>query len=363
MKYNATELYRELINHGMDILGGNAISRGPRNALAHAYINTPIGVTVEGANILTRTLIIFGQGAIRSHPYVLSEVQAMESGDVRAFDTAFWAHVGMVIRNLFRSICLSMTRGRLARVPVSGVAARYYRRLAWASASFSILADMTLALLGGTLKRKEKITGRFADVFSWMYLASATLHRFVDEGQKDEDVPLLRYSMDLAFSRIQDAFDALFSSLRLPIVGWVLRGPVAIWSRANRFSAPPSDNDSHRLAVMLQTPGSQRDRLTDGIYVSTLEGRPTHRLDHAMEASLLAEPTAARLKKASRARTIPRGPLEAQLSAAVEADIISPKEAELVRTAESLRSDAIMVDSFTREEYFRTAFPGLSSES
>ena len=359
MKYNSTEEYRKIINDGMDILGGNAISRGPRNALAHAYINTPIGVTVEGANILTRTLIIFGQGAIRSHPHVLKEVQAMEKGDVKAFDEAFWSHVGMVVRNTFRAKLLSFSRGRLASSPVGGPAAKYYRKLAWASASFSILADLALALMGGTLKRKEMITGRFADIFSWLYLATATLQRFEAEGRRAEDLPLLRYAMATAFSKIQAGFDALYSSLRLPLVGPLFRGPVGAWARLNRLSGPPTDTDVQALAAILMTPGEQRDRLTDGMYVSSSADRPTGRLDRAMLASLKADGPGAKVRRASKKGELPRGPLEVQLSAAVEAGLITAAEADDVRAAESLRDDAIQVDAFPLEEYLKTShIPG-----
>ena len=355
MKYNATELFRTAIDDGMDILGGNAISRGPRNALAHAYINTPIGITVEGANILTRTLIIFGQGAIRSHPWVLKEINAMAEKDVKAFDKAFFGHVGMVIQNLFRSVLLSLTRGHLAGSPVSGPSSRYFRKLAWASASFSILADFSLALMGGTLKRKEMITGRFADIFSWMYLASATLVRFESEGRRKEDLPLFTYSMDMAFFRMQKAFDELYSSLRLPVISWFLRGPMGMWSRMNRLSSGPTDRDIHLVARILQTPGEQRDRITDGIYVPDSAESPVGRLDRAMIASVQAEDVTATVKHAAKAGKLPHGSFDKQLTAALDQGLITKTQAELIRHAEELRNDAVQVDSFTLEEYLKTA--------
>jgi len=355
MKYNATELFREAIDDGMDILGGNAISRGPRNAIAHAYINTPIGITVEGANILTRTLIIFGQGAIRSHPFVLREINALSTNDVKGFDSAFWGHVGMVVQNVFRSILLSLTRGRLARSPVSGPASKYFRKLAWASASFSILADLSLGMMGGTLKRKEMITGRFADIFSWMYLASATLVRFEAEGRRKEDIAFFEWSMDTAFQRIQVAFDELYTTLRLPIVSWLFRGPFGMWSRMNRLSGGPKDRDIHTISRILQTPGEQRDRLTEGIYVPESPERPLGRMDRAMLASVKAEGIFSMLKKAVKSGELPRGGLEDQLKAAMEKGMMSAEQAELVRHAEELRDDAVQVDSFTLEEYLKSA--------
>jgi acyl-CoA dehydrogenase len=355
MKYNATELFREAIDHGMDILGGNAISLGPRNAIAHAYINTPIGITVEGANILTRTLIIFGQGAIRSHPFVLKELNALATNDVKAFDRAFFGHVGMVVQNIFRSILLSATRGRMAKSPVGGPAARYFRKLAWASASFSILADLSLGLMGGTLKRKEMITGRFADIFSWMYLASATLVRFEAEGRRKEDLPLFNWAMDTAFQRIQIGFDELYTTLRLPVVSWLLRGPVGMWSRMNRLSTGPKDSDIHKISSILQTPGEHRDRLTDGIYIPLSPERPLGRMDRAMLASFKAEGILSSIKKAVKAGELPRGAIEGQLKVALEKGLITEEQASLVRHAEELRNDAVQVDSFTLEEYLKTA--------
>ena len=166
VKYQTTELFRKALQDGMDILGGSGISRGPRNLLANAHIASPIAITVEGANILTRTLIIFGQGALRAHPFAFKEVNALEKGDYKGFDGAFWGHIGHIVRNAFRSVLLSLTRGRLAMSPYGGPTASYYKKLSWASASFAIMADIAMGALGGKLKFKEKITGRFADIFS-----------------------------------------------------------------------------------------------------------------------------------------------------------------------------------------------------
>lgn len=355
MKYNSTELFREAINDGMDIMGGNAISFGPRNTIGHAYVNTPISITVEGANILTRTLMIFGQGAIRAHRYVLREVEAIQSKDKKAFDSAFWGHVGLVVQNFFRTLVLTISRGRLASSPVNGPAAKYFRKLAWASAAFGLMADIALATLGGALKRKEKITGRFADVFSWLYLAAATLRRFEAEGQREEDLPLLRWSMDEAFHRMQVAFDGLYANLRVTGMTWLYRGPIGLWSRINRFSSGPSDRDGHHIARILQTPGEQRDRLTSGIHIPSAEDRPMNRLERTLAIVTRTAELDKRLKKASRAGDIPRAPLEDQLEAAAKKGILTESEVELVREAESMRYDAITVDDFTRDEYARKA--------
>lgn len=351
MKYNTTELFRKVINDGMDILGGNAISRGPRNTLAHAYINTPIGITVEGANILTRTLIIFGQGAIRSHPYVLREINALRDKNVREFDAAFWGHVGMIVRNLFRLIGLTCTRGRLASAPVGGPTSKYFRKLAWVSAKFSFWADLTLFSLGGDLKRKEKLTGRYADIFSWMFLVIATLRRFEADGRLQEDLPFVRWSMSHAFSEIQSSFEQIYDNLKIPGLTWLMRGPLGLFSRMNRISSRPDDRTGHQIAVILQTPGAQRDRLTSGIHLPVEKDWPISRLDHAMELSVAAEPITASVRRAARSRSIQRGALEDMLKEAVEKQLISSEDADLVLEAEAVRNDTIQVDSFTLEEY------------
>jgi len=355
MKYNTTELFRKAVNDGMDVLGGNGISRGPRNALAHAYIGLPVSITVEGANILTRTLMIFGQGAIRCHPYALREMQALAAWDVRAFDAAFWAHIGHVVRNGFRAVGLSLTRGRLAASPVPGAAAPYWRKLAWSSATFAFLADLAMGTLGGDLKRKEKLTGRFADVFSWMYLAAATLRRFEAEGRREEDEPFFRWAMEHAFAQMQAAFDGLFANLRVPGLTWLFRGPVAAWSRLNRLSAGPSDGLGHRVAAAMQVPGAQRDRLFSGVFVPEDRERPLGRLEHAMRLAYAAAGVERKLRDAVKSKQLPKAHPAALVAKAVEAGVVTPEEARLLQQAEAARADAIQVDAFDVADYFRSA--------
>lgn len=350
-KSNFTELYRQVINDGMDILGGVAIMRGPRNLLAHSYIWTPIVITAEGANILTRTLMVFGQGAIRCHPYMYREIQALKTGDVEAFDREFFPHIGHVVRNLFRSILLSISRGYLARSPVSGPAARYYRKLAWASAAFALLADIAMGTLGGNLKREEKITGRFADIFSWMYLGIAILRRFEADGRLKDDTPFLHWSMGYALAQIQNSFDGLYQNLNIPFLGGFFRGPIALWSRINPMGRMPSDALGHQIARAVQTPGSQRDRLTAGIYIPSEPDEALGRLEHAFELSYKAEAVDGKIKNAIQERKLPKDRPERLVAEALEIGVISGEEAQLMSEAEAARNDAIQVDSFTPEEY------------
>lgn len=351
-KYSFTELGRKAVVDGMDVVAGAGISLGPRNLLAHGYIGTPVGITVEGANILTRTLIVFGQGAIRSHPYAYAQIKAMAANDVAAFDTPFWGHVGHVVRNLARAKVLSLTRGWLAFSPVSGPAARYYRKLAWTSANFALLADMAMAGLGGTLKRKGALTGRFADVFAWMYLGNAVLARFEAEGRREEDAPLLHWTMQYAFARIQQGFEGIYQNLDLPLFGALLRGPVAAFSRLNRIGNEPSDRLGHQVARILQTPGAQRDALTGGIYLPDDPSASLARLERAFELSVAADKVVRKIKRAVRKGKLPRQAPVHLLPAAVSGGIVSEQEAELVVTAEAARDDVVQVDSFTPDEYF-----------
>lgn len=350
-KYYQTELGRKIINDGMDICGGAAISLGPRNLLAHMYIGTPIGITVEGANILTRTLMIFGQGALRAHPFAYPEVKTAGENDLKGFDKAFWGHVGHVVRNLSRSWLLSLTRGRLAISPVGGPVAKYYRKLAWASASFAIMADLAMGTIGGSLKIKQKITGRFADILAWMYFGFATLRRFEAEGRRKEDLPFVHFGMSYAFAEIQKAFDGIFANMDVPLLGWIFRGPVRVWSHFNSIGEEPSDKITHKVAQIIQKDGEQRDRMTDGMYIPTREGEALARQEEAFKTIKKAEVVQGKIRKAVKAKQLPRKKIPALVKEAAEKGIISAEELALLEKSEELRMDAITVDDFSEEEY------------
>ncbi len=349
-KYQFTELYRQIINDGMDVCGGAAISRGPNNLLSTGYTGAPISITVEGANILTRTLMVFGQGAIRCHPYAFREIEAAAKGDRVAFDHAFWGHIGHVVRNGFRSVLLSLTRGRLATSPVGGPAAPYWRRLAWASASFALFADLAMAGLGGNLKRKEKITGRYADVFAWMLLATTTLRRFAADGCRKEDIPLMQWACEHAFAQMQIGFQGLLQNLRMP-GAFLLRGPVRLWSRLNPIGAAPSDWLGGKVARTLLEPGAQRDALTAGCHVPQDASVGLGRLERAFQLCTEAEPIQKKIKDAVRAKTISKGSPARMVEQAREKGVISESEVAVLKTAEAARDEAIQVDSFTLDEY------------
>lgn len=348
-KSQTTELARHVVMDGMDIFGGSGICRGPRNLLANVYTAMPIAITVEGANILTRSLMIFGQGAIRSHPYIYDEISAVEQSDVVAFDRAFWPHLGLIIRSGVRAGLLSLTCGRLARSPVPGETAIYYQKLVWASATFANLSDLAMFSLGGSLKRRETLTGRFADILSWMYLGSATLRRFEAEGQQTEDLPLLHWAMQYTFAQIQQAIEGIIYNL--PILSTGLWKPIlGIW-RLNSMGTLPSDGLGHQVAKILQTPGTGRDRLTTGIFLPRHPEEAIGRLEQALCLSRQAEPIIKTIKNAILTGQLPKArPIEL-VDVALEEGIINADEAMLIHNAEVLRSNTIQVDSFTLEEY------------
>ncbi len=351
-KYQTTEAYRRSINDGMDIIGGAGITRGPRNTLAHGYIAAPISITVEGANILTRTLMIFGQGALRAHPYAYLEVKAAESNDVKAFDTAFWGHIGHVVRNTFRSLLLSMTRGYLAVGFSGGKLNRYYRRLAWTSASFAIMADIAMGTLGGSLKLKEKITGRYADILSWMYLSYAVMRKFEHEGSRKEDWPFVKWALEYSFQQIQLAFDGIFSNIKVPGATWLFKKVIGSWSKINSLGVGPSDDLGQEVAKLMLIPGEQRDRLTDGIFLGASEKEDgVAKLDWAMKLVFDAANIERKIKKAIKKKELPKKRVSTLIDEAVSKGIISASEKETLSLAVSATWDAIQVDDFDDTEY------------
>ena len=349
-KYNSTELFRKSINDGMDILGGAAISRGKRNLLANGYISTPIGITVEGANILTRSMIIFGQGVIRCHPYAYQELKALTDGDVKTFDDNFFKHVGFVNRNLCRSLLLTLTRGRLAIVP-GGPMKKYYRKLAWTSASFSFMSDLALGSYGGGLKLREKITGRYADVLSWMYLATATLHRFEAEGRNKEHQPYAEWALQYAFAQIQEAFDGIYENIEIPVLRPLFRGPIKVWHRFNSLGGMPDDNLGRTLAQGLCVPGQLRDDLTSGVYLPKDPQEALGRYEHTLKLVTEANGVYHKIVKAMKAKKLPRGKPDRLVKKALEANVITKEDFDLVQAAEAARDDAIQVDSFKLEDF------------
>lgn len=350
-KYQTTEASRKIINAAMDIVAGGAISKGPRNTLAHSYIGAPISITVEGANILTRTLIIFGQGALRAHPYAYKELMAAQKDDLAGFDKAFWSHIGHVVRNTFRSVFLSLTRGYLSVGGAGGPLNSYYRKLSWTSASFAIMADIAMGALGGSLKQKEKITGRFADILSWMYLNYAVIKKFESEGSKKEDLPYVEYALEHGFEQCQKAFEGIFNNLPVPGLTWFFKGVIGRWARLNSLSRGPSDKLGHQVSKLMQTMGEQRERLSQGIYYPPETEVGFGKLEWAFKLTKQAEGIEKKIKAAIKKRDLPKRPVRDLIEEAVGKGLITAEEKDILQQAVAARWEAIQVDDFSEEEY------------
>ncbi len=347
VKYQLTERMRRVVNDAMDVQGGSGICLGPRNLLGHTYQAIPIGITVEGANILTRSLIIYGQGAIRCHPYVLAEMHAITDPDrdaaSRNFDRAFFGHLGYTFSNLARSLFLGLTGAHLAATP-NGPARRYYQHLTRMSAAFALASDMAMLVLGGALKRKEKISGRLADILSHLYLASAVLKRFEDQGRPVADLPLMRWACDDALHAIQEGLDGLLRNFPNRPLAWALRG--MIFPLGQRFAAP-SDRLGHKVASLLLEPSPARDRLTDGIFIPTAPEEPIARLDDALMKTIAAEAVEQKLHHATKTGIISADDdLDTLLREGLKHQVINEQDAETVRTANAARNEVIRVDAF-----------------
>lgn len=344
-KYASTETTRAALADAMDVLGGNGIVLGPRNLLGRAAMASSIAITVEGANILTRTLVVFGQGALRCHPWAAREIRAVEEDDAAAFDTAFAGHARHALRAFVRAAALGVTRARLVRAPTAGPTAQWWRRLAWASARFAALSEIAMLGLGRSLRRRERVSGRFADVLASSFVIAAVLRRFEAEGRREEDLPLVVQSVATEFSRMQRAFEALARTLDPPLVGPLLRGPLALWYRMNPLGGDPSDAAGSAVARILLTPGAQRDRLTDGLFVPTAPREQLALLEEALAACDEAAPIVRRLKDAVRDGRLPHAPVADLVATAVRDGLLDSEEAALVRRAESLRTAATQVDA------------------
>ncbi|MGD8784834.1 MAG: acyl-CoA dehydrogenase [Thioalkalispiraceae bacterium] len=349
VKYHLTEGMRQIVNDAMDIAGGAGICLGPRNILARAYQSVPISITVEGANILTRSMIIFGQGAIRSHPYIFKEMSALDVTDwdesVKEFDVAFFGHIRFFISNYSRSFFHGLTGSLFAMSGAPRPARRYYKKLTRMSAVFALLSDVSLLSLGASLKRKEKISARLGDILSYMYLSTAVLKRFESQGCIKEDIPLMRWACDRMLYKIQVAIDGLLQNFPNRPVAWLLR--FIIFPYGQRFK-PPSDKLDHQVAQLMLTPSQTRDRLTKGVYIPPAESNDTVALlEDALVKVIKSEHIEKRLKKELNDYQPGYQVLEDMLKMALDKKIINSEEAALLREAETARWRVIQVDDFS----------------
>ncbi len=352
VKYHMTERIREIVNHAMDIHGGKGICLGPNNYVGRGYQVIPVGITVEGANILTRSLIIFGQGAIRCHPYVLREMRAAkdlkDDAASREFDAAFTSHIGHTLSNGVRAFVHSLTGSRLAAAPRGAAPemARYYQRVGHLSAAFAFLADMSMLAMGGALKRKEKISARLGDVLSMMYLISATLKRYEDQGRPREDLPLVHWSVRDALWQAQQAIDAIYANFPVPSLRALLRW--VVFPLGTPFRTP-KDRHNHRCAKIVLEPGAARERLSAGMYVGKGDADITGVLEAAFVATIECEPIEKKLREAVKSGRLATHSGLDTAAAAHAQGLISDAEHALWRRKEALRKRVIAVDDFPRD--------------
>lgn len=344
LKYHATDRMRTAIIDAMDVHGGKAIMDGPLNYLGNAYRAAPVGITVEGANALTRNLIIFGQGSIRCHPHLLSEMEALQIEDEKesldAFDRAFWKHAGHTFATAFRAKWRSWTGGIFAPAPEAGAVTRHYRQLSRYAAAFALTSDMALLTMGGALKRKENISARLGDVLSELYLLSAVLKRWEEEGRQNDDLPLVDWCMADGIARINRAFDGVFANMPSRFTATLLWMMLPLGPRRE-----PPDRITQVCAELISSPSAARDRLTSGLYEGR-EGDGVWLLEDAFRKVIAVEDVLRRLKDQ-----------RVDLQTAKETGLVSDAEAQRVNEAERAIAKVVEVDDFDARD-----LSGLSKE-
>ncbi|MFD0739291.1 acyl-CoA dehydrogenase [Lysobacter koreensis] len=350
-KYHCTELGRQVCQDAMDIHGGKGIILGPKNYLGRAWQASPIAITVEGANIMTRSLMIFGQGAILCHPWVLKEMKAATLADegerLREFDKNLFGHIGFAISNAVRSWWFGLSNARFGAAPGDAYTRRFYRKLNRYSAVLALMADTSMLLLGGKLKFKESLSGRLGDVLSNLYIASAVLKRYEDEGRPVSDQPLLAWSFHDAINKTETALSTALRNFPIRPVGWLLW---ALVFPLGRRAQAPSDRLGHKVASLLMSPNEARDRLAFGVFTTPCANNPAGRINSYLQKVILAEPVERKFLKAMKSKDIEALSFPAQLDEGVREGWISADERQQLQELREMTIDAISVDDFDPEE-------------
>ncbi|MHB1949025.1 MAG: acyl-CoA dehydrogenase [Gammaproteobacteria bacterium] len=349
-KYHVTELGRKASNDAMDLHGGKGICLGPKNYLVRAYEATPIAITVEGANILTRSLIIFGQGAMRCHPYIFAEFEAARKKDEKEalvdFDKALMGHIYFTLSNFVRTFALSTTSGYINQIP-SGPTKRYFQQATRFSSAFALLADACVLILGGSLKRRESISGRLGDILSHLYMLSATLKHYQDQGNHAEDLPIVNWACEYLLYQIQESFDEILKNFPNRLFSGVLR--FLIFPYGKNFSKP-SDKLGHKVVQLILSPSKSRDRLTEGLFVTDVKGNQMSLLQDAFLKSINAEPVEKIIKTAIHDGVLHGITLSEQAKEAYAHKLITKEQLNMVLESETARYKVIAVDDFAPEE-------------
>jgi acyl-CoA dehydrogenase len=350
-KYHCTELGREVARDAMDIHGGKGIILGPRNYLGRGWQAAPIGITVEGANIMTRSLMIFGQGAIRCHPWVLKEMQAATHPDpetrLHEFDRTLFGHIGFAVSNAVRSFVLGFTGARIGAAPGDAYTRRYYRKLNRYSANLALVADTSMLLLGGKLKFKEKLSARLGDVLSQLYIASALLKRYEDRDRPAGEQPLLAWAFHDATHKIEVALSTALRNFPIRWAGYLLWALVFPWGRR---AQAPSDRLGHRAASILMNPSDTRDRIAEGTFITPCANNPAGRINAALLKVIAAEPVERKFLKMVKAGELTARDAEGQLQEAQLKGLLGAEDIALLRELHALVFDAITVDDFDPQQ-------------
>jgi acyl-CoA dehydrogenase len=358
-KYHTTEMAREVIKDAMDVHGGKGVILGPRNYLGRGWEGIPVSITVEGANIMTRNLMIFGQGAIRCHPFVLKEMQAARIGDARErlerFDELLFAHVGYSTRNAVRSLVLGLSFGKFTMVPHDRKTAKYYQKLSRYSAALAFVSDIAMLTLGGKLKQKEHISARLGDVLSHLYICSAMLKRFESQGRPAADQAILAWAFHNAIYQIQLALRLVVDNFPNRYLRTVLRFVVFPFGRREKA---PGDRLTHKVAQLLLVPSDTRDRLTHGVYRSETSSHPICFMERALPQVIQAEPLERKLLKALKQGEIKGITWDEQVRNAIEKHVLSKEEAEILVRVREFVAEIIAVDDFDVEELRLGKQPG-----
>jgi acyl-CoA dehydrogenase len=347
-KYHMTEMARRVMSHSMDIHAGHAIQVGPRNFLAHSNMGIPISITVEGANILTRNLIIFGQGAIRCHPYLIHEVELFEAPDspnkVKQLDKLLLSHVGYAISNITRSLISGLTGGRFLHSPVRGFSTYYYRQLTRMSIALSLLSDMCMLILGGNLKRKERTSARLGDMLSELYLASSVLKYFADQGKPSSDIDYVKWCLQMCLHRLQVACDDLLHNFPIRWLGTLFRWIIFPYGTAYQ---KPRDSLYHKIVTQMIQPSAIRNRLTQYCFIDQSPTDSMRRIELALEQMDEIEPIWKKFQKALRSGKLSsRNSFEDNLGIAVNTNLLTDNEAYRLREFHKLHNEVIRVDEF-----------------
>jgi len=350
-KYHATELARSVNAAALDIHAGRAIQLGPRNYLGQSYLAIPIAITVEGANILTRNLIIFGQGAIRCHPYILEEMQAVNDKNTksahRKFDRALKSHMGYMLSNIVRAFSFGLTHGRFIFTPKKQGFSYYYRQLTRMSTALALSSDFAMLLLGGQLKRKERLSARLGDVLSQLYLATTVLKYYADQGAVAADIPYVKWVLDTCLLKIQIAFDEFLRNFPARATAKLLRFLIFPYGRCYHG---PNDHLEAQLAKSMMTPSVLRKRLTQDVYAAEDVEDSIGRLNAAYHAAIESAEIEQRLQRAVSKGKLPKNiAADLQLETAVQANIINAAEAKQLAQARELLHEAMQVDAFAKD--------------